>query len=240
MSIQDPLPNTSQEAADPDRMKRICKRWGVSNQTVRNWQAKGEEINVPPPLDSPAGRDLLEWYRGAYGRQPVKKLMDLVVAEEAAQVPDEPAAVIIDTMPIRVIKAALERLGLALTHARLVEEEERCWAEYQQAQAKREPVDIIRRRWSTITEEKRKVQGSKDATTLALELFKEWMRAELEPLEVERRKRISGAALGLQAQARLRATTTDAEWARVWDEELEAALANAEAEHGKNPVLTHS
>ena len=232
MNDQPALPNTSAEAADAASRKAICKRWGVSDQTLRNWQSKGEELGTPPPLESPVGRDLLEWYRGAYGREPVQKLKDLVEAEEqAAQASAQEAQpVIIDMPPIRVIRAALERLGLSLTIARLIEEDERCWAEYKEAQKKGESPDHLRRRWSDITEEKRKTQNSKDAVTLAMELLKEWMRAELEPHEAARRKAISGTRMGLDAQARLRATTTDAEWARVWDEELEAALAQIESQ----------
>lgn len=226
MNDQPQLPNTSSEAADSDRRKAICKRWGVSDQTLRNWEAKGREVGVPPPLHAPDGRDLLEWYRGAYGREPVKKLKDLVAAEEAnAQANGWTPPVLIDAQPVRVIKAALERLGLSLTIARLIEEDERCWAEYKQAQKKDEPTDNLRRRWGDITEEKRKTQNSKDAVAVAVELFKEWIRAEMEPAEAERRRALSGTRMGLDAQARLRATSTDAEWARVWDEELEAALA---------------
>lgn len=214
------------DAAEMDRRSRICKRWGVSWQTVCNWSAKGEEVGVPPPLESPAGRDLLEWYRGAYGREPVQKLKDLVAREDDVAKLPATAEVIIDVHPVRVIKAALERLGLSLTIARLVEEDERCWAEYKKAQRDGEPTDALRRRWGDITEEKRKTQNSKDAVTLAAELFREWVRAELEPREQARRKRLSGTRLGLDAEKRLRATRTDAEWSRIWDEEMEAALAD--------------
>ncbi len=211
-----------------ERRKQICRRWKVSAQTVMNWERRGEEIQIPPPLDSPEGNDLLVWYRGAYGREPVQKLRDLVKKEEEASYEPAGAEVIIDPMPIRVIKSALERLGLSRTIARLVEEDERCWAEYQRAKSREEPTDALRRRWTTITEEKRKTQGSKDAVAVATELFREWCRAELEPVEAERRKKLRGANLGLAAQARLRATTTDGEWVRVWDEELEAVLAGDE------------
>lgn len=215
---------TELDEIDADRRRSICKRWGVSWQTVTNWRAKGVEVGTPPPLESPVGRDLLVWYRGAYGREPVTKLKELVAREEEAGHEPAGAEVIIDVHPVRVIKAALERLGLSLTIARLIEEDERCWAEYKRAQKLEEPTDALRRRWSDITEEKRKTQNSKDAVVLATELFKEWMRGELEPREAERRKNLSGVRLGLRAKGRLLGATTDAEWVRIWDEELEAAL----------------
>ena len=200
MDDQPTLTENPAEIADAERRKAICKRWGVSDQTIRNWEAKGEEVGTPPPIESPVGQDLLDWYRGAYGREPVQKLKQLVAAEQEAEQRAPASDVIIDIHPVRVIRAALERLGLSLTIARLIEEDERCWVEYKKAQEKCEPTDALRRRWGDITEEKRKTQNSKDAVAVALELFKEWIRAELEPQEAKRRKLISGPA-GPCAQA---------------------------------------
>lgn len=199
-------------------------------RTVQNWIAKGREVGEAPPVLDPDPERLPGWYRRHYGREPVRAVKEALAAARAAADAGEGgemsrrARVMIDRRPVEVIEQACERLGLSLTIARLVEEDERAWAEYEEARRLGIGEEAARRRWAGVTEAKRAVQKTDDAVAVAVDLLKAWVRRELEPSETARRRALSGAMLGVEAREALQATETEEEWVRVWDAHLERAL----------------
>ena len=211
------------ETTNPERL--WSRRWKVTLRTVQNWIKKGEAVGAAPPFDAEDPADLIEWYRDVFGKAPKgdvearAKELRIEAGLEAVQ------EVTIDLGPIEVIQKALERVGMSLSYARIVEEEERAAALYWQLRKDGASTVEARRIWKEASEMKRAAQKGEDAVLVARELLREWVLKEWEPMEREKRKLISGEVLGRKAREALRETNTEKEWERVWDRELEKVLA---------------
>tara|TARA_R110001606_G_scaffold51488_2_gene128141 strand:+ start:1103 stop:1294 length:192 start_codon:yes stop_codon:yes gene_type:complete len=59
-----------------------------------------------------------------------------------------------------------------------------------------------------------------------------WMRKEWEPKEAAIREGVSGAKLGRAARSALVETTSEAEWVKVWDREVNRVLVGGEEVEG--------
>ena len=204
--------------------EKLMERWGVTARTLGNWRTRGEERGDVPPLAAEDPRELVEWYRAAYGKEAPAK----VRAAAERMLGDRPAVelleVVIDAPAVEVLARALDKLGLSQTLARLVEEDERAWEELLAAREAGAGIDGAKRRWIETTELKRAAQKTEDAVQLALELCKGWIRTEWEPGERARRNALQGSALAAEDLDRLRAAGTDRELADAWDRALERGL----------------
>lgn len=215
-----------EEKKGKDTVERVrARRWKVALRTIQNWQRKGEAIGALPPFDAEDANELIEWYRDAYGKEPKTQLKERA-KELRREVGLEVVEVVeIDLGPIETIKLALERVGMDLTFSRIVEEEERAAAMYEVCRKQGASTSEARRQWKEASEMKRAAQKGEDAIQVARELLKEWVLKEFEPVQRRLRENLSGKELGKKARAALLETTTEKEWERVWDRELEAILA---------------
>ena len=139
----------------------------------------------------------------------------------------------IDLGPVDVIRKALERVGMDLTFSRIVEEEERAAALYEMLRERGVNTSEARRQWKEASEMKRAAQKGEDAVKVALELLREWVLKEFEPVQRELRAKLAGGKLGRQAREVLMETVTEREWERVWDKELEKVLSEGETPESK-------
>jgi hypothetical protein len=165
-------------------------------------------VGSPPPLEDPPA--LLDWYRLHYGREPNKKILaaaramqeeeeGLLGGEGGLDFEAEP----IDRAPLALIQQALALLGLSQNIARLAEETEQAWANYQAATRGGEGnADVLRKRWRDMAEDLRTHQKSADAVALALELLKEWVRSDWEERS-QRIRRALNAAFGAEEVAKV-------------------------------------
>lgn len=207
-----------------DFLTAAVARWQVHGRTISAWMQKGEDAGVLPPLLEGDPGEFLEWYRVYIGRAPSRKVKaraeELRVELGLVDAPD----VEVDLGPVGMIEKALIRLGMPLTLARVVEEEEKAHASYQAVIEAGRNGDAARKRWRDAAEMKRAIQKGEDCLETAVEILKEWVRKEWEPQERDLRDRISGAKLGRDARAELMETKTGKEWERVWDRWMEKAL----------------
>ena len=215
--------------------KRAAGRWGVHSRTVLKWVALGEKSGEAPPLLEGDPFDLLEWYRATVGREASAKLKAKAEALRRELGLADAGEVPIDLGPVEVIKKALARLGLSLSLARVIEEEERAHAAYEAARDAGHGVDAARRRWAEAGEMKRALQKSSDAVTVSLELLREWVLMEWEVEERAVRARLVGAVMGRDLRERLLETKGEKEWERVWDAGLERALSGDAQAEASNP-----
>ena len=204
--------------------KKISDRYAITPRTVRNWNATGAQCGVAVPWADPEG--LLEWYRAQIGREPSARLKDRV-AEMLA--PELVEGVPVEVVPggnigVPAIAAACEALGLSSTLARIVDEEDRAWAEYQAAREKSYGVEAARRNWKEATEAKRAVHKTDDAVMVALKLLKGWTRGEWEPRWKALKIRLGGVQLGQDLRDELLAAKDADAWATVWDRGMERAV----------------
>ncbi len=167
----------------------IGQRWGVHSRTVRKWLEVGAEVGEDPGLTGEDAVFFLEWYRKHIGREPAGKLVKKAAElnrEAGVGVLVDDAAV--DLGPVEMIGRALERLGLSLSFARVIEEEERAHESYQEARREGMNTDAARRRWRDAQEMKRALQKTEDVVRVAEELMREWVRKEFEPVQREVRE----------------------------------------------------
>ena len=208
------------------------ERWGVGSRTLLNWREKGVEVGDLPPLGPDDGESFLDWYRAHYGREPSKKVKSspgVMAAREVAAPVDE---LDLDLVEVEVLKGVLSRLGLSLNLSRVIEEVERAYSVYVQLRAEGKNLDSALRRWKDGLEIQRQLQKGDDAVSSALELLKMWMRKEWEPKEAAIREGVSGAKLGRAARSALVETTSEAEWVKVWDREVNRVLVGGEEVEG--------
>lgn len=179
------------EMNDQKDFLAAATRWGAHSRTVRKWVEIGGEVGEPPPLYGDDPGDFLDWYRRQIGREPSKRLRERSeeMRREAGLLDLEEVEV--DLGPIAMIGRALERLGLSLALARVLEEEERAHESYQAARQDGRNTDAARRRWREAQEMKRGIQKTDDAVEVAEELLKEWVRKEFEPGERAVRDRLA-------------------------------------------------
>lgn len=217
------------ELKETDNQERLwARRWGVTLRTVKNWVKKGEAVGAEVPFDSEDPGDLLEWYRDNFGKEPkgeIKARAKELRVEAGLEVVDR---VEIDLGPVEVIRKALERVGMDLTFSRIVEEEERAAALYEMLRERGVNTSEARRQWKEASEMKRAAQKGEDAVKVALELLREWVLKEFEPVQRELRAKLAGGKLGRQAREVLMETVTERQWERVWDKELEKVLSEGE------------
>ena len=208
------------------------ERWGVGSRTLLNWREKGAEVGELPPLGPDDGESFLDWYRAHYGREPSKKVKSspgVTAAREVAAPVDE---LDLDLVEVEVLKGVLGRLGLSLNLSRVIEEVERAYSVYVKLRSEGKNLDAALRRWKDGLEIQRQLQKGDDAVSSALELLKMWMRKEWEPKEAAIREGVSGAKLGRAARSALVETTSEAEWVKVWDREVNRVLVGGEEVEG--------
>lgn len=209
-------------------VKRAAIRWEVHSRTIKGWIEKGDQANDPPPLLGGDPGEFLNWYRVHIGRAPSSKVLDRAdVLRRELGLADAPE-VQIDLGPVELIERALARLGMPLTLARVVEEEEKAHASYLEVTAQGRNADSARKRWRDAAEMKRASQKGEDCLAVAVEILKEWVRKEWEPKEKAIREGLSGVKLGRSARTELMETKTSKEWERVWDRWIEKALERKE------------
>lgn len=211
------------------RDERMARRWGVSHRTILNWRVAAEKAEVPCPMDATNPDDFLEWYRAVIGREPAEKLKEAAarITAETGEGTEVRTATEIDRAPMDLIEKTLERLGRSRTLARAMAEEEMAATLYEQGREEglsSGALAGLRKNWADAAAMVRDAKKGDDAVEVALELLKEVMRREWEPRERERRKRLSGKELGIQARERLLAVQSVVEWEREWDRVIELGL----------------
>ena len=207
----------------------IWGRWGVSERTAKNWTDRAGETGRDCPALAADPEEFLAWYREVMGREPSKKILARArELREAAGQAAEVGEVEIDRAPVAMIEAALERLGLARSLGRIIEEEEMAATAYEAARREGLSLEAPRRRWQSALEIKRQAQKNDDAVEVALDLLKEWVKTTWEPGERARRAALSGKELGRGARLALLATDTEAEWESAWDKAVDGALKDVE------------
>jgi hypothetical protein len=210
---------------DKEKIMQAASRWQVHSRTIRGWVEKGEKCGEVPPLWEGDPALLVEWYKVHVGRKPSGKVLDRVEELRRELGLSDAPEVSIDLGPVELLERALARLGLPLTLARVVQEEEEAHACYRAVVDSGRNADAARKRWRDATEMKRAVQRNDDCLAVAGEALREWVRKVWEPKEREIRERISGAKMGRAARDELMATRTGKDWELVWDEYLREALA---------------
>jgi len=175
----------------------VGQRWGVHSRTVRKWFEIAEEVDEGPFLSGGDTGLFLDWYRRHVGREPSGRVKER--ARELnleAGIGAESVEGSVDLGPVELIGRALERLGLSLSFARVIEEEERAHEAYQAARQDGRNTDAARRRWRDAQEMKRALQKTDDAVKVAEELLREWVRKEFEPHQREVRESFRELAEG--------------------------------------------
>ncbi|MGJ8677210.1 MAG: hypothetical protein ACSHX0_06815 [Akkermansiaceae bacterium] len=224
-------------------IEQLSKKYGISQRSVKNWEARGVEHGVPVPWDDPDG--LLVWYRNIHGREPNRKFMAAIEALQLAEkstVEDgespvggkaddsDGGAKAIEAaerlMDNQIFERLCESLGLSKTLAHVVEEERICYEEYEEAKASKSTnISLKRKNWREAAEMKRALQRSDDAVEIALKMLKQWTRGEWEPRWKKIRVQMSGNKLGVNLRDKLLAAESEADWVKVWDDGFEAVLA---------------
>jgi hypothetical protein len=207
------------------RIKSAAVRWGVHSKSIKAYLEKGDEVGKDPPLWAEDPEDFLEWYRIFYGREPSQKVRARAEVLRRDSGLSEVVEVVIDLGPVEVIEKALERLGLSLSLARVIEEEERAHASYRAAMDAGRNADALRKRWRDAGEMKRSLQKGDEAVAAALEILKSWVLKTWEPEERAVREGLSGANLGREAREELLGAKTPKEWERIWDRWILKGLA---------------
>ena len=212
----------------------IAKKYDMTVRTVRNWSDKGVQCGVVPPWGSP--RDLIEWYRSEYGREPTSKMRKAIEscinadddksgADFVLAVDGEAGASVVEEFgSVDLIERACVSLGLASTLARIVEEEENAWQEYRTAKERKMNVATAKKDWKEATELKRSVHKTTDAVEVALKLMKDWARGEWEPGWKDLKIRLSGGNMGLLMRDAMLSEVSEAEYVAEWDKMLERVV----------------
>ena len=208
--------------------KRMVSRWGVSDRTLLNWRKAAKAAGAPCPVETENPDVFFEWYRAVIGREPSAKLKEAGrrIMRQTGQGVELAVETEIEKAPIEVIEKALARLGKSVGLARAIAEEERAFQVYEDARTNGVDTTTARKSWSDAIAMNREAKKEKDAVEVALELLKEVMRREVEPLERERRKRLMDA--GAEARERLLAVTSAVDFEREWKRVIEEALVPPE------------
>jgi hypothetical protein len=210
--------------------------YGIGPKTVRAWEERGGPEN-PPPWTDP--EKLMAWYRLHFGKAPkatVQAAADAMIAAKDAQVNaarEEVAAVAVHDKAVATsARSFLESLGLAGTVARVIEDEDRLYEEYQKALKSGTDVRIrqARKEWMESTEMKRSLHKTQDAVDVAAGVFREWARREWEPRWRELRAILGGRRTGLRARDELGNAADENQWVMRWEKVIEAAIAEWEGE----------
>jgi hypothetical protein len=207
-----------------ERIRGAAIRWEVHSKTVAGWLEIGAEVGEGPPVFGGDPDLFLEWYRVHVGREASVRIKTRAgeLRRELGMV-EEPEAEV-DLGPVELIERALQRLGLSLTLARVIEEEERAHANYRAKMEAGKNADAERKRWRDAGEMKRSLQKNEECVEVAFELLRDWVRKDWEPNQREIRKRLEGSEIGRGARSELMECKTEKEWERVWDRWICKAL----------------
>lgn len=210
-------------------------RYGVSEKTVGNWEARGATEGMVVPWGD-AGK-MVGWYEDAFGRNAPKKLKakcaELVEGESlkgevGSAVADEAGASDGGRVDVMTLEGFAVLMGLGSTVARVIEEEDRAYEVYMLSQRTQEGVAVARKNWISATEAKRALSKSEDTVELAAAVLKEWVRMEWDVRWREIKNNLGAAVMGAAVRDELDLEVDAVVWDRVWGKELERVLLGVE------------